>query len=206
MDKLDERIAIANLNQADLPDLVRCPKCQHVYELVDSIQALRCLNCKHSSCRNCQRPWDDKHIGKNCEELDDAETDGETKLRRLFEERMTAELVRPCPKCKTPLMKNEGCNKMTCSCKATLCYVCRTPFIGYDHFCQHPRNPGFPCDQCTKCSLWIDPAAEDEERIRRINASLFQIFMGTKLVPGWGIFFFILSFNQFVFFSDGCSS
>lgn len=50
---------------------------------------------------------------------------------------------------------------MSCRCGAQMCYLCRAAINGYDHFCQHPRSPGAPCQDCAKCSLWTDPTVSN---------------------------------------------
>jgi len=47
---------------------------------------------------------------------------------------MTEALIRNCYKCRKPFIKQDGCNKMTCDCGAMMCYLCRKPVTGYDHF------------------------------------------------------------------------
>jgi hypothetical protein len=66
---------------------------------------------------------------------------------------MTAALVRKCNRCQKPFLKESGCNKMTCTCGNTQCYVCSTDVVGYDHFSEEPGE----------CPLFDDT----EERDRR---------------------------------------
>jgi hypothetical protein len=65
--------------------------------------------------------------------------------------------LRICSKCKTSLYKEEGCNKVTCRCGTLMCYVCKGKITGYNHFCNHPKNPGEQCRKCNLCSLWSSP-------------------------------------------------
>ncbi|XP_060224049.1 E3 ubiquitin-protein ligase RNF216 isoform X3 [Meriones unguiculatus] len=117
------------------------------------------------TCRKCQGLWKE-HNGLTCEEL--AEKD-DIKYRTSIEEKMTAARIRKCHKCGTGLIKSEGCNRMSCRCGAQMCYLCRVPINGYDHFCQHPRSPGAPCQECSRCSLWTDPTEDDEKLIEEIQ-------------------------------------
>jgi hypothetical protein len=74
--------------------------------------------------------------------------------------------IRKCPKCKTPIIKSDGCNKMTCRCGAKMCYICSKQLTGnnpYGHFCQTPHCTHKSCKSCTLYSN----AEEDDERAMR---------------------------------------
>ncbi|KAK2836598.1 hypothetical protein Q7C36_014467 [Tachysurus vachellii] len=148
-------------------ELVRCPFCNFPALLDKDVSLFSCPNprCRKESCRKCHVLWKE-HAGKTCEQV--LERD-EIRLRVAFEERMTAARVRKCHKCATGLVKSEGCNRMSCRCGAFMCYLCREPINGYNHFCQHARSPGAPCRQCKKCSLWTDPTQDDERIIQEIQ-------------------------------------
>ncbi|XP_033827469.1 E3 ubiquitin-protein ligase RNF216 [Periophthalmus magnuspinnatus] len=148
-------------------ELVRCPFCKFPALLDRGISRFSCPNprCRKESCRKCNVQWKE-HIGKTCEQV--LEQD-EIRMRVVFEERMTAARVRKCTKCGTGLVKSEGCNRMSCRCGGFMCYLCREPINGYNHFCQHARSPGAPCRHCRKCSLWTDPTEDDERIIQQIQ-------------------------------------
>ncbi|XP_029944590.1 E3 ubiquitin-protein ligase RNF216 [Salarias fasciatus] len=148
-------------------ELVRCPFCNFPALLDKDMSLFSCPNprCRKESCRKCHVQWK-LHVGKTCEQV--LERD-EIRMRVLFEERMTAARVRKCVKCATGLVKSEGCNRMSCRCGSYMCYLCREPITGYNHFCQHARSPGAPCRHCRKCSLWTDPTQDDERIIQEIQ-------------------------------------
>ncbi|XP_054615316.1 E3 ubiquitin-protein ligase RNF216 [Dunckerocampus dactyliophorus] len=148
-------------------ELVRCPSCNFPALLDKEMSLFSCPNprCRKESCRKCHVQWK-LHAGKTCEQV--LERD-EIRMRVLFEERMTAARVRKCVKCGTGLVKSEGCNRMSCRCGSFMCYLCREPITGYNHFCQHARSPGAPCRHCRKCSLWTDPTKDDERIIQEIQ-------------------------------------
>lgn len=148
-------------------ELVRCPFCNFPALLDKDISLFSCPNprCRKESCRKCHVVWKE-HAGKTCEQVMERD---EIRLRVAFEEKMTAARVRKCHKCSTGLVKSEGCNRMSCRCGAFMCYLCRDPINGYNHFCQHARSPGAPCRHCRKCSLWTDPTEDDERIIQEIQ-------------------------------------
>eukprot|EP00045_Choanoeca_perplexa_P013748 m.156821 g.156821 ORF g.156821 m.156821 type:complete len:1075 (-) comp16445_c1_seq19:315-3539(-) len=160
---LEENIAVA-----DIPNLVRCPAPDCTFAMVmddDNDKVFRCQVCHLESCRLCKAKWSD-HFGLTCKEL---ESTDETLRRTRLEESMTNALIRLCPKCKMQFLKETGCNKMTCRCGTLSCYQCRAIIsrkVGYNHFCQHVRNPGQNCKECKKCSLWTkDQAGADARAI-----------------------------------------
>ncbi|XP_057673037.1 E3 ubiquitin-protein ligase RNF216 isoform X2 [Corythoichthys intestinalis] len=148
-------------------ELVRCPFCNFPALLDKEMLLFSCPNprCRKESCRKCHVQWK-QHVGKTCEQV--LEKD-EIRMRVLIEERMTAARVRKCVKCGTGLVKSEGCNRMSCRCGTFMCYLCREAITGYNHFCQHARSPGAPCQHCRKCSLWTDPTQDDERNIQEIQ-------------------------------------
>lgn len=62
--------------------------------------------------------------------------------------------TRPCPKCKAPIEKNEGCNHMTCfnpQCKHEFCWICRK-----DWKLHNTATGGF-----FRCNRWQDEDKHD---------------------------------------------
>lgn len=141
----------------------QCPKCSHLFisnvnkKGVDDVS---CPECKHDFCRLCEKA---PHDSKTCEEAKAAEKenlDAHAKVAAA----MNDAVIRNCPNCKKPFMKDRGCNKMTCPCCGTIsCYICRQRIKDYSHFCQTAL-----CNHqaCGKCILFTN-ADEDDRRARR---------------------------------------
>lgn len=108
-------------------------------------------SCRLRSCLLCFKVWNDPHV---CHES------ATLSLRTTIEAARTAALKRTCPRCGLAFIKESGCNKLTCVCGYTMCYVCRQGLgkseggEGYRHFCQHFRPLGGPCKECDKCDLY----------------------------------------------------
>ena len=73
-------------------------------------------SCRRVSCITCQKPWRDPHVCHEPLLLD---------LRATVEAARTAAIKRTCPRCALSFIKSSGCNKLTCVCGYSMCYVCR---------------------------------------------------------------------------------
>lgn len=113
--------------------LERCPFCDFVTIMEtpkEENKVLKCLDpsCGKESCRLCR---EESHIPLRCDEV---EKDAEVRKRTYIENKMTEALLRKCYKCERVFLKSDGCNKMRCKCGAQMCYLCRKPVTGYEHF------------------------------------------------------------------------
>ncbi|KAJ9606902.1 hypothetical protein H2200_008912 [Cladophialophora chaetospira] len=72
--------------------------------------------CSRKSCLKCQKAWHDPHV---CHEP------LIISLRTTVEAARTAAIKRICPRCGTSFVKSSGCNKLTCVCGYSMCYLCR---------------------------------------------------------------------------------
>nr|CAD7452682.1 unnamed protein product [Timema tahoe] len=139
-----QRKQMEEVKAAGIEDLESCPFCDFATILPNDDKVFRCLNldCMKESCRLCKEV---NHVPLRCDEVEKSE---EIKLRTYIEDRMTQALVSidryerlciraeatTCWKCKRNFVKEDGCNKMTCSCGAKMCYICRKPVEDYSHF------------------------------------------------------------------------
>ena len=172
LEKYEDRVQEESLSLAQMDDLVRCPSCDFAAILPPEDKVFKCQNpsCAKETCRYCKEDWSE-HFGLKCSEI---EKSAQKDVRLSYEEKMTMAKIRKCPKCGCEFTKSDGCNKMTCRCGATMCYVCRKPNIGYNHFCQHPKDPGKSCTKCTSCSLWTDPSEDDNRAVKELEKEAME--------------------------------
>jgi hypothetical protein len=85
---------------------------------------LECPDCKTAHCFNCREPWHGAFT--SCEKAIE-------KKFKSWEECQIA--LSFCPKCKTKIEKESGCNKMLCNfCHYKWCWLCKAPCADYVHF------------------------------------------------------------------------
>ena len=159
--------------------LARCPVCAYPMVVPKDLKIFQCPSeeCREESCLECGKP---SHIPMTCEEAN-TETLSE-KVSRRIAEAMTKAVVRNCPECSMPLLKDGGCNKMHCKkCDVFSCYLCSAQLStsvkglkrtsqkyktmvkkAYSHFCQV-----FDCDHssCGTCPLY-DKSGMDADKMK----------------------------------------
>ena len=97
-------------------------------------------------------------------EIADRKTRAESDDNSL-ETEMTNIITRRCPVCFTLSIKSEGCNKLTCICGTTMCFICQRNISreGYKHFC----NCGGDCT-CDKCKTFDQKEKRDLIQIQNL--------------------------------------
>ncbi|KAK9881518.1 hypothetical protein WA026_016398 [Henosepilachna vigintioctopunctata] len=150
--KIAQKHAVAEVKAAGIEDLESCPFCDFATILSSSPETNKifvCQNpeCLKESCRLCKEP---SHVPLRCDEV---EKDDDVKKRVYIENKMTEALLRKCLKCGVSFYKEEGCNKMTCSCGASMCYICGQAVSDYKHF------NGLGGEKYELCPLYSDTNA-----------------------------------------------
>lgn len=128
--RMAQRKQMDEVKRANIDGLETCPFCDFATIPPPDSKIFTCLNeeCMKESCRECRHV---SHIPLRCNEI---EYDEDVKMRTYIENKMTEALLRTCWKCNKVFIKSSGCNKMTCSCGALMCYVCTKAITDYSHF------------------------------------------------------------------------
>lgn len=121
-------------------NLIQCVGCESYWDSDPNETVLHCRTCKKSTCLKCKEP---EHKGKPCDSK-----------RKNIEDKLTEAILLKCSKCSKSIYKEDGCNKITCSCGNLMCWICKTEIngIGYGHFCNTCIN-GIQ-QGCSKCHTW----------------------------------------------------
>lgn len=112
--------------EADVAATVYCP-CGVVgtvlkRDLTPTMKNVACAGCHASYCLRC---GNNQHDGSAC--LPPKPT-----LKWLNKH------TKPCPRCKAPIEKNDGCNHMTCTCGHQFCWLCLIDW-------KRRHSPGHKC-------------------------------------------------------------
>merc|ERR1712029_285880 len=121
------------------------------------------FNCQNPDCNkvSCRLCHEISHIPQRCEEI---EKDEDVRRRTYVENKMSEALMRKCLRCKKPSVLIDGCNKVTCQCGAMMCYICRQPIEGYNHFENRRGGP----TAGRKCPLWSNTNEVHEAEVAQM--------------------------------------
>eukprot|EP00050_Salpingoeca_kvevrii_P004138 m.243598 g.243598 ORF g.243598 m.243598 type:complete len:353 (-) comp10951_c1_seq1:236-1294(-) len=89
---------------------------------------LGCPQCSQSVCLRCRGP---SHPAVSC---------ADNRASAALDDYVASAGIRKCPRCKTPIEKSDGCDKMKCRCGFKFCYACGT--VGATCACT-PENHGY---------------------------------------------------------------
>jgi len=158
--QLYEKVLLATTLES-MADIVLCPRkdCQCPTIIDREANMGQCPNCTFVFCIYCkatfhgvapcrmkskeQRALLTEYMGANQSEKALLEKRyGKRQLTIMLETFMSetylSDNTKPCPNCRAPIQKSEGCNKMTCNkCGTNFCYLCgaKLPIANpYSHF------------------------------------------------------------------------
>jgi hypothetical protein len=121
-EQLDKRALERIVAQDPTFHMCPTPDCSYIVWWTgetEKVPAMLCPKCGHERCLRCGvEPY---HYGKSCQQVASAKTDTEMKEMVELLKKLN---FRPCPRCKTPIEKIDGCNKMLCFCGCKFCSVC----------------------------------------------------------------------------------
>ncbi|TFY62531.1 hypothetical protein EVJ58_g3795 [Rhodofomes roseus] len=109
-----------------------CPTrdCEQVYRVGSDNSVLQCPSCLIRICPKCHAEY---HEERSCRY-------NETVSQLLFDEWKGGHDVKDCPKCKTAIEREAGCNHMTCTrCNTHICWACLSTFDNSGEVYEHMR-------------------------------------------------------------------
>jgi hypothetical protein len=142
--------------------------CQHcnagtdIGEQEQTIEILICMECFKDTCLKCNQI---AHPDAECYALGNINRG----QRQTIEDKMSEAVIIRCGNCSNTIVKDEGCNKVTCLCGNYICYCCKQNVpksVGYSHFCTEHNCKKTDCNPChlwdTNMSGRILAAVKDE--------------------------------------------
>ena len=108
----------------------KTPDCKGFIEVGKNVLGFKCFLCKMVNCIACKTI----HHGKNCQQYQEEVNPNAKHIRENVEsENAIKHMIARgeamfCPKCGIPVMKQSGCDFITCvTCKLGICWVTRKP-------------------------------------------------------------------------------
>lgn len=126
--KYDQKLFDLTLGQME--DVRYCPKPNCGTAMCGSKNApmMTCPGCKFQSCFNCKEEY---HIGITCDKYQIWKKEngkGDVEFEKWVKKN-----AKPCPRCKAPIERKDGCNHMTCgNCKYHFHWVTLAKWKGYN--------------------------------------------------------------------------
>lgn len=98
-----------------------CGKWNEISSIGTEYIYFTCIGCDEQTCLTCGNAYFEDHICPVEEYKKSLEDHGNSQSEKL-----SKDLIRECPKCKTPFIKDdEGCNEVICPvCDSKICYQC----------------------------------------------------------------------------------
>ncbi|KAI4139346.1 MAG: hypothetical protein L6R39_006338 [Caloplaca ligustica] len=166
IEKLERIQQQTELREANLDNLETCPFCEFaaICDPIEVDKEFRCGNseCEKVSCRKCRNVT---HIPMSCAEF---KKENGVSERHQLEEARTNALLRRCPKCKSAIIKDGGCNKIMCSCGGAVCDYCGKDITKdkYSHFRDGPLSTGMPGLR-GKCPTYDDERQRNQQNVEK---------------------------------------
>ncbi|KAK2146648.1 hypothetical protein LSH36_591g01016, partial [Paralvinella palmiformis] len=133
-----------------MSDISWCPRCNNpvIKDREEHSMLAYCMTCFYSFCTKCMGPW---HLSSDCppdeedgdlspkKDKEDPEKLPKVKRARMLENVKSVAWIKafskPCPSCHSPIVKENGCNKVKCTrCYNSMCWQCGKQISGYEHF------------------------------------------------------------------------
>lgn len=186
-----EALALSKALDA-MQDLVYCPRCEHP-TIEDEDHCGRCPSCLYAFCSLCRSTWHARSEPCLSPAQRLAVLEGrkrgdshmsEEALRKFREEMADASAAayvarngRTCPDCRQGIEKNEGCNKMTCTCGCFICWTCGKKLTGdgYSHYRNVNGEPG-----TSACQLF------DLDAVQAWENEMAALQLGRRAAGGGG--------------------
>ncbi|KAF7889978.1 uncharacterized protein EAF02_002393 [Botrytis sinoallii] len=102
------------------------PNCGNgqIHQDGDAQPIMTCGTCSFKTCFTHKMPW---HTGLTCGQYD-VQQRGKSKKDKKSE-RLIKKATKPCPNCQVPILKNKGCDHMTCThCDYEFCWLCMADY------------------------------------------------------------------------------